>query len=69
MVSDMSHPTHVEFSNVTVKYGGKIALDDITLSAERNTILGIVGPANSGKTTFLKCINRTIDFIPSAKVL
>ena len=31
-------------------------------------IFGIIGPANSGKTTLLKCINRTIDFVPSAAV-
>jgi ABC-type cobalamin/Fe3+-siderophores transport system ATPase subunit len=28
----------------------------------RHSIFGIIGPANSGKTTLLKCINRTIDF-------
>jgi phosphate transport system ATP-binding protein len=64
----MSIPTHIEFNNVTVKYGHDIALDDISLSVDKNTILGVVGPANSGKTTMLKCINRTIDFISSAKV-
>jgi len=31
-------------------------------------IFGIIGPANSGKTTLLKCINRTIDFVPGATV-
>ena len=31
-------------------------------------IFGIIGPANSGKTTLLKCINRTIDFVDSARV-
>ncbi|MEM7393820.1 MAG: phosphate ABC transporter ATP-binding protein [Verrucomicrobiota bacterium] len=61
-------PTHFEFDNVTVKYGNDIALDDISLSVDRHSIFGIVGPANSGKTTLLKCINRTIDFVPSAKV-
>ncbi len=58
----------IEFENVTVRYGDDIALDNISLSVVPNTILGIVGPANSGKTTLLKCINRTIDFIPSAQV-
>lgn len=59
---------HIQFRNVTVRYGTEIALDDLDFFVRRNTIFGIVGPANSGKTTLLKCINRTIDFIPSAKV-
>jgi len=60
--------THVEFDNVAVSYGQKLALGDISLSIPRREILGIIGPANSGKTTFLKCINRTIDFETSARV-
>jgi phosphate transport system ATP-binding protein len=59
---------HVEFDNTTVRYGVKVALRDLSLSIPRKQIFAIIGPANSGKTTLLKCINRTIDFIPSAKV-
>src|SRR6478609_7543534 len=59
---------HLEFLDVSVHYGSKQALDEITLSAERNTVLAIVGPANSGKSTLLKTINRTIEFIGSARV-
>ena len=32
----------------------------------KHQIFGIIGPANSGKTTLLKCINRTIDFIATS---
>jgi phosphate transport system ATP-binding protein len=64
----MSNTTHIEFSNVSVRYGRDIALSDIDFKVGRNSILGVVGPANSGKTTMLKCINRTIDFIPVAAV-
>ena len=59
---------HIEFLDVSVHYGGKKALDEITLSAAKNSVLAIVGPANSGKTTLLKTLNRTIDFITSARV-
>lgn len=59
---------HVEFRNVTVRYGAKVALADLSLAIPRHTIFGIIGPANSGKSTLLKCINRTIDFVPSAVV-
>jgi phosphate transport system ATP-binding protein len=59
---------HVEFRNLSVRYGAKSALREITLEIQPKEIFGIIGPANSGKTTLLKCINRTIDFEPSAKV-
>jgi phosphate transport system ATP-binding protein len=59
---------HVEFERVSVAYGHKIALRDISLSVPRKQIFGIIGPANSGKTTLLKCINRMIDLVPGAKV-
>lgn len=59
---------HIRFHNLTVRYGAKPALRDISLEIPRRRILGIIGPANAGKTTLLKCINRTIDFVPSASV-
>jgi len=43
-------------------------LKGITLDVRRNEILGIIGPAQSGKTTLLKTINRTIDDVPGAVV-
>ena len=59
---------HIVFRNVTVRYGRNTALDDISLEVRRHEIFGIIGPANSGKTTLLKCINRTIDFIPQVRI-
>jgi phosphate transport system ATP-binding protein len=61
-------PGQICFNNVTVNYGAKTALDDVALDMPEKQIHAIIGPANSGKTTLLKCINRTIDFTPSAKV-
>jgi len=60
--------THITFEKVTARYGNKIALRDVTLDIMEREIFGIIGPANSGKTTLLKCINRTIDFVPGATV-
>ncbi|MDF1786334.1 MAG: ATP-binding cassette domain-containing protein, partial [Verrucomicrobiales bacterium] len=59
---------HIEYNNVTVRYGDDIALDDIDLEIQEKEVFSIVGPANSGKTTFLKCINRTIDLITGTSV-
>jgi phosphate transport system ATP-binding protein len=58
----------VEFDRLTVSYGPKVALRDVTLDVRPNEIMGIIGPAGSGKTTLLKVLNRTIELIPGAKV-
>lgn len=58
----------IQFDDVTVTYGQQVALDGVSLQVPPRTILGIIGPANAGKTTLLKCINRTIDFIDEANV-
>lgn len=58
----------IEISNVSINYGKLSALRNISLDVYRNEILGIIGPAKSGKSTLLTAINRTIDLVPSAKV-
>lgn len=66
-MSDSSYKK-IEVSQLTVKYGKLTALRDISLEVYRNEILGIIGPAKSGKSTLLQAINRTIDLIPHARV-
>jgi len=58
---------HIVFENVGVSYGAKPALRDVSVAIPRHCIFGVIGPANAGKTTFVKCINRTLDFVPSAR--
>lgn len=58
----------IEISELRVRYGQKEALKGISLDVNEKEILGVIGPAQSGKTTMLKVINRTIDFDPKAKV-
>jgi phosphate transport system ATP-binding protein len=47
-------------------YGGISALREINLSTRANQIFAVLGPARSGKTTFLKSLNRLTDLIPGA---
>ena len=58
----------IEIKNLKVSYNNKVALKGISLDVYKNEILGVIGPAQSGKTTMLKVINRTIDFIPNVNV-
>ncbi len=64
----MTSQPHIQFSNVSVRYEDHLALQNISLSIARNEIFSIIGPANAGKTTFLKCINRMLEFVPTASV-
>jgi phosphate transport system ATP-binding protein len=58
----------IRFHNVSVAYGQKPSLENVSLEIPDREIFAIIGPANSGKTTLLKCINRTIEFVPGATV-
>jgi phosphate transport system ATP-binding protein len=44
--------------NLNCRYGELPVLKDLNLEIRRNEIFGIIGPANSGKTTFLRALNR-----------
>jgi phosphate transport system ATP-binding protein len=54
--------------DLRLAYGHKEVLHGLSFEVHRNEIFGIIGPAQSGKTSLLRCINRTIDFTPGARV-
>jgi len=58
----------IEITNLRVRYGRHEVLKGISLDVRRGEILGIIGPAQSGKSTLLRTINRTIDDVPGAVV-
>ena len=58
----------IKVENLTVSYDRARVLNGINLEVEANTILTIIGPANSGKTSFLKTLNRMNDFIEGYKM-
>ncbi len=51
----------IEIRNLSVHYEAQRILKDINLEIRANEILGIIGPANSGKTTLLRTLNRLND--------
>ena len=42
--------------NLTMKFGGLIAIDDLSFSAKNNEITSIIGPNGAGKTTVFNCL-------------
>jgi phosphate transport system ATP-binding protein len=64
----MAGNNRIEIRNLTVSYARKPALRDLTLDIPANSIFAFIGPANSGKTTLLKAINRTLEFSPDVSI-
>jgi len=64
----MTAAKHIEIEDLRLAYNQKEVLHGISFDVFRNEILGVIGPAQSGKTSLLRCLNRTIDFTAGAFV-
>lgn len=54
--------------DVAIRYGQKTILQGLNFAVKQNEIFGIIGPANAGKTSFLKAVNRMDMFNPEMQV-
>ncbi|MCW5876160.1 MAG: ABC transporter ATP-binding protein [Anaerolineales bacterium] len=43
--------------SVTKRFGGLVAVNDLTIGIPRNSISSVIGPNGAGKTTFFNCIS------------
>ncbi len=57
-----------EVKDVTVSYGDKAAVKDVTMDIFKNEVTALIGPSGCGKSTLLRCLNRMNDLISSASV-
>ncbi len=64
----MSAAAKIEVRDLRLAYGTLEVLHGVSFDVHRNEILGVIGPAQSGKTSLLRCINRTMDFTPGSHV-
>ena len=58
----------VAVRDLAISYGQKRVLSGVTLEIREREILGIIGPAGSGKTSFLRALNRMDDLTPGMRV-
>ncbi|MGQ9920217.1 MAG: phosphate ABC transporter ATP-binding protein [Desulfobacca sp.] len=58
----------MQVRDLTFYYGAQCAIQGLNLDIYQGEILGLMGPAKSGKTTFLRVLNRMCDLVPTARV-
>lgn len=50
----------LDAETISVRFGGVVALDSVSLSIEEGEILGLIGPNGSGKSTFLNAVTGMV---------
>ena len=63
-----SAPAAFEVRNLSIWYGQKQAINDVTIDIPARTITAIIGPSGCGKSTFLRCLNRLHELVPKTRV-
>lgn len=61
-------PKKIEVRDLRLRYGAQEVIHGVSFDVHANEILAVIGPAQSGKTSLLRCLNRTIDFVAGARV-
>jgi phosphate transport system ATP-binding protein len=67
-VSAISRETVFDIRDLTVHYGGAVAVKGVSLGIHRNAITALIGPSGCGKSTVLRSLNRMNDLIPGAAI-
>jgi phosphate transport system ATP-binding protein len=58
----------VEIDHLSLWYGEKQALRDISMSVAKHRITAYIGPSGCGKTTLLRCLNRMNDLVDGVRI-
>ena len=54
-----------DIQDLTATYGSKAAFKDVSIEVYKNLVTAVIGPSGCGKTTFIRCLNRMNDLVPS----
>lgn len=58
----------IQANKLKLYYGETMALKNISLNVQKNSVLALIGPSGCGKSTFIKTINRMNDLVDHVKI-
>ena len=58
----------IAFDHLSLWYGQKQALTDVSFDIPQNKVTALIGPSGCGKSTLIRCINRMNDLIPDVRI-
>jgi phosphate transport system ATP-binding protein len=66
---DSAQPSHsqIRVQDLRVSYGHREIIHGISFEVPKDEIFAIIGPSQSGKSSLLRCFNRTLEFVANAK--
>jgi phosphate transport system ATP-binding protein len=66
--ADPASPLTFEVKNLSIWYGEKRAISDVTLGVASKAVTAIIGPSGCGKSTFLRALNRMHELVPKTRI-
>jgi phosphate transport system ATP-binding protein len=61
-------PLAMEAKNVSMWYGTKRAIDNVSMDMPAKAVTAIIGPSGCGKSTFIRALNRMHELVPHARI-
>ena len=58
----------VEIDHLSLWYGTKLALKDVSMSIPKHRVTAYIGPSGCGKSTLLRCLNRMNDLVDGVRI-
>jgi phosphate transport system ATP-binding protein len=58
----------VEIEHLSLWYGTKLALKDVSMSMPKHRVTAYIGPSGCGKSTLLRCLNRMNDLVDGVRI-
>ena len=67
--ADLVESPMVEIERLSLYYGDKPALRDVSMSIAKHRVTAYIGPSGCGKSTLLRCINRMNDLVDGVRIV